>query len=1107
MSAFNWSASGVGAVLVTSLVLAVVTNPTAPAFLSFGIGRSVSPAQSTGSTPFSEPRLDPLHLRGATTTAAAAAKRYAHLVAWDENGMSSLKRHAGELDAVIGEWLSIARPAAGLHRSSPATEDHVRRWSAKNAPGLQILPLVNNYNNDEKRWDGELVHELLASPEKSSELIRQLASYLVEGGYPGMVLDFEQFSLKSRGQYVDFTRALGSHLRSIGKTLAVQISMNDAAYDAQALGAAADEIIVMTYDEHTEEGSPGPLAGQGWMEMQIDAAMAAIPAGKLVISVGSYAYNWPHQGKAQELSIQEAWELLAESGSSLQFDSQSLNPTFSYRNDLDGRSHTVWLLDGVTAYNQIAAALATHPAGLALWRLGTEDPSVWASFARGRMPDSKARDDVAVLNPGYDVLYKGQGEVLDIRGEPTPGRRRVSFSDTSNLITDQQIVTHPQSTVIHRRGARRDKVIALTFDDGPDPRFTDRILDILAEKQVKATFFVIGSAAVVNQSILQRIYREGHDIGNHTFTHANASEVSNEHLRLELNATQRLIEATVGVRTRLFRPPFARDLEPHTIDAAEALKVAGSLGYLTIGMAIDPKDWFQPIARQIAAKTIAAARRGDGNVVLLHDAGGSREATITALPEIIDTLRGEGFRFAAIHELLDLPREQVMPPVAVDGALVAHVNSVGFSAISSFSWFAHLVFYLSIGLGVVRLVWVTTFALIHRRRELARAGLAWAPPSVTVIVPAFNERMVIGQTLQSLLASSIANLKILVVDDGSTDGTADFVRAKFAGVQGLTVISQPNSGKWSALNAGLEATTDEIVVTLDADTIFAPDAIALLVRHFADPRVGAVSGHAVVGNRVNLLTRFQALEYATNQNLDRRALEMVNGITVVPGAIGAWRRSALKQIGGYASDTLAEDADATIRLIMGGWKVLCEPAAVARTEAPETVRQFMKQRLRWMFGTLQVAYKNRGAVRRLEPFGLAVFGFPNVLVFQFLFTLVAPIVDIMLLWTLLSSLVAWNMDAVAGMPATLQTVLIYWMVFQLVEIATAVLAIAIDRRDGIWRLLPLLFVQRFVYRQLLYVTAIQVTMAALKGTMQGWGKLNRTGHVTTAELPDQRIAA
>ena len=109
-------------------------------------------------------------------------------------------------------------------------------------------------------------------------------------------------------------------------------------------------------------------------------------------------------------------------------------------------------------------------------------------------------------------------------------------------------------------------------------RYTDRVLDVLAAKQVKATFFVVGSASVVNQSILQRIYREGHDIGNHTFTHTNASDVSSEHLRLELNATQRLIEATVGVRTRLFRPPYAADLEPHTIDAAEALEVAGSSG-------------------------------------------------------------------------------------------------------------------------------------------------------------------------------------------------------------------------------------------------------------------------------------------------------------------------------------------------------------------------------------------------------------------------------------------------------------------------------------------------------------------------------------------------
>src|SRR6185312_2777289 len=168
-----------------------------------------------------------------------------------------------------------------------------------------------------------------------------------------------------------------------------------------------------------------------------------------------------------------------------------------------------------------------------------------------------------------------------------------------------------------------------------------------------------------------------------------------------------------------------------------------------------------------------------------------------------------------------------------------------------------------------------------------------------------------------------------------------------------------NGGKWAALNTGLHYTDAEIVVTLDADTIFEPDALPMLLRHFADPKVAAVAGSTNVGNRVNVLTRLQEIEYVTNQNLDRRALELVNGITVVPGCIGAWRRDALLSIGGFHADTLAEDADATIRLERAGWKVLCEPYAIARTEAPEKLRAFLKQRTRWMFGTLQAAYKNR----------------------------------------------------------------------------------------------------------------------------------------------------
>jgi peptidoglycan-N-acetylglucosamine deacetylase len=366
---------------------------------------------------------------------------------------------------------------------------------------------------------------------------------------------------------------------------------------------------------------------------------------------------------------------------------------------------------------------------------------------------------------------------------------------------------------------------------------------------------------------------------------------------------------------------------------------------------------------------------------------------------------------------------------------------------------------------------------------------------MAVIIPAFNEEKVICNSVRAMLASDMKDFQVLIVDDGSTDGTADVVRRTFRDEPRVRVIRKNNGGKWSALNLALESTDADIVVTLDADTIFAPDALDQLVRHFSDETVAGVAGHAVVGNRINLITRLQALEYVTNQNLDRRALEVVNGITVVPGAIGAWRREALLAIGGFTSDTLAEDADATVRLELAGWKVLYEPRAIARTEAPESVATFMKQRLRWMFGTLQVGYKNRSVMWRMRPVGLGLFGLPNIVIFQFLFTLVAPIIDLMLAWSILTSLNNFSMRPDEGIPPTLLAVGTYWACFQLVEIATAAFAISLDGQKKTWRLLPLLFVQRFIYRQLLYIVAIRVMLAALKGSMLGWGKLKRTGRV------------
>jgi cellulose synthase/poly-beta-1,6-N-acetylglucosamine synthase-like glycosyltransferase/peptidoglycan/xylan/chitin deacetylase (PgdA/CDA1 family)/spore germination protein YaaH len=1095
VAAINWAGFTLLGILLTCLVATSIWGPTLPALELSGAPRLLS---STGTPPppsTGEPLIDPRNARVPADAVGEASARYGYFVNWDDNSFSSLKRNAHALDVLIVEWLHLSGSIGSLRRSDPGKEALVRTWVTANAPQLKLFPLVNNYKTDEKRWDGAGTANMLASRTARATFIDEVYQYVVGGGFSGLVLNFEELPPVAHADYVTLVAELSALLRTFSLPLLVAVPAADANYDYVKLAASADALIVAAYDEHFESGDPGPLAGQGWFEATLRERFKSVDPNKLIVAIGCYGYDWAGPGTGKEISVQEAWELLEQSGATFRFDRASLNPTFAYTDDVEHKQHHVWYLDGVTAFNQVGAALAMRPAGLALWRLGTEDPSAWAAFARGRESDAVALKAIGELRSGYDVLYKGKGEALTLSGMPEPGVRQVSIDARHNLITDQSIVVFPKSTTVSRWGARTDKAIALTFDDGPDRKYTPRILDILRDKGVRATFFVIGSAAAIHGDLLRRTYREGHDIGNHTFTHINSAEASAERLNIELNATQRLLEATLGVHTKLFRPPYARDIEPQTVDGTEALRLAASLGYITIGMTIDPKDWFRPIAEQIVDKTVEGAIIGLGNVVLLHDSGGVREATVLALPQIIDKLHAEGFRFVTIHELLQLPRAAVMPQVAPEHNWAIASNHTGFILYSGFNTVVTLLFYLGLSLGTVRLLWVSSFALWHARRAKHRPDRPWAPRSLVVIIPAYNEEKVICASIQTLLASRLKKFKIIVVDDGSADRTVELVRHTFRGTSRVSVLTKRNEGKWSALNYGLAHTDAQIVVTLDADTLFERDALPLLVQHFADPTVAAVAGGASVGNPVNLMTRLQALEYVTNQNLDRRALELVNGITVVPGSIGAWRREALLSIGGFHADTLAEDADATIRLERAGWQVVYEPRAIARTEAPETVTAFLKQRVRWMFGTLQVAYKNRTAMWRARPVGVGLFGLPNIIVFQFFFTLIAPVIDILLLWCLFSGVREYAMRPHEGIPPNLLTVGGYWALFQVLEISAAVLAMSIDRKRGLWRLLPLLLVQRFCYRQLLYLCAIRVAFAALKGRWLGWNKLTRTGRV------------
>ena len=313
------------------------------------------------------------------------------------------------------------------------------------------------------------------------------------------------------------------------------------------------------------------------------------------------------------------------------------------------------------------------------------------------------------------------------------------------------------------------------------------------------------------------------------------------------------------------------------------------------------------------------------------------------------------------------------------------------------------------------------------------------------------------------------------------------------------MLTKPNGGKAEALNFALDHVDEEIYVGIDADTVIARDAMSKLVRHFADPRVGAVAGNAKVGNRMNLWTRWQALEYITSQNFERRALDLFNVVTVVPGAIGAWRTGAVKTAGRYPANTVAEDADLTMNLLEQRYKVIYEDHALAFTEAPTTARGLMRQRFRWSFGILQAVFKHRGGGERIAAMGF--FALPNILIFQILLPLVSPFIDIMFVV---------GHGAVLDRPALpsgngerghgLEKLLVYFLAFLLIDFMTSLLAFTLEPRhpanrgDG-WLLFHV-WLQRFSYRQIFSIVLFRTLKRAVEGRPFNWEKIERTARMS-----------
>jgi len=1007
-------------------------------------------------------------------------------VPWDEDSGQSLRRNFDQLDWVVAAEGQVDAAAGGLVVAPDPRLDGTLRGHI-HAPAVVLM--VQNAQHE--KWDGEGMARLLTDRRAGDRLIAQTIAAVQAKRWNGAMFDIENLPDQALGNYLGFIERAHVAFRKVGLDLSLTVPAGEPVWDLKRFGAAADHLVLMNYDEHWQGGEAGPIASQDWFAAQLADARARVPAAKLIVALGSYGYDW-HGGRVDALTIGEAWLEAHDSQTMPTWDPVSGNSGFAFDDDT-GTRHTVWMLDAAATWNQMR--LLSGVGGVALWRLGSEDPGYWTALVAAR---AGTRPNLATMAPGGGTDVEGSGEVLRIGAEPEGGARSLAFL-ADGRIGGESYQKLPTPYVVQRSGAADPKAIVLTFDDGPDPDWTPRILDVLEQKKVPATFFVIGENALVHPELLRRLAADGFEIGNHSYTHPNLSQVSPLGVRLELNATQRLLEAYTGRSTRLFRAPYFGDAEPSTADELVPARIAQDAGYTIVGLHGDSEDWKRPGADAIVSNTINAVLGSNSdrtvNVVLLHDGGGDRSETIAALPRIIDELRARGYHFTTVAGLTGVSAATVMPPVQGNDRLAVSADVGVFLALAGIDYTIRLLFFFAIALGVARAVVMTALALADRVG--GRAAPVGAPqPPVSVIIPAYNEEAVILDSIARVLASDYPALELIVADDGSKDRTSELVRERYGQDPRVLLMTLANGGKASALNRALTRAKGEIVIALDADTQFLPDTIAKLVRWFADPAIGAVAGNAQVGNRINLVTRWQAIEYITAQNVERRALDSLGAITVVPGAVGAWRRTALDAVGGYPEDTLAEDQDLTIAIQRLGWKVGYDIEAVALTEAPETFRALGKQRFRWSFGTLQCLWKHRAVISSGRPRGLAWFGMPQAWLFQILFAAISPMIDLALVVSTIGTAVRIHQHGWAQAQGDVLRMGTYWLAFVSIDLLAGWVAYRLEPRRQ--RFPGLLMVaQRFVYRQLMYGVVIRSISAALRGRMVGWGKLERTGTVTT----------
>jgi len=988
----------------------------------------------------------------------------------DPYSFASLELHAGQITHVCPEWMTVINGMGDLQIDADA-----RLPKLAASKGIALMPLLSNLVGD--TWQPEAIENLAHGPQiRQERFISNVLSVLRKAKAAGVVVDWEQIDPAYKQDIAGFIDKFADALHYDDKELwlCIQPGQELDYINFENLSDNVDRFVAMLFDETSDVDPPGPLGSRSWFEGWLHVLLEDSDTKQWIIALGSYGYDWTiGEKKAELITFAEAMSRANNAKvESAEIKAPSYNPYF-YFEDAD-KEHAVWFLDVVTFLNELREVRDQKAGGFALYRLGSEDPAIWdaLSVPRDFKIDNQTRQSLEILEGTDTITDVGDGEIVTVDESRSDGRRNLAV-DPEGYLTGKYL-KFPEFPTLYHQGAGGEHQVAITFDDGPDPRWTPQILDILKAANVKAAFFLVGVNAERYPGLVRRIVNEGHEIGNHTYYHPNLALCWPEHIRLELNATQLLLETITDRATTLFRPPYAADTSPSQVSELTPLQIAQDLNYLVVLENIDPQDWAKPGA-DIILQRVKQQRR-DGSIVLLHDAGGDRSQTVAALPRILEWLHTRGDTVVPLSTLLGTTRDAVMPPLTGASQPVTRiVSSTGFRIYHATEEFFWAFMIVATGLVVVRTLVVIWLA--SRSRGKARADFA---EPISIVMAAYNEGRVIAETLRALLASDYkGEIEVIVVDDGSHDETASQIKHVAHVDPRIRVLRQENRGKARALQRGLAAVRYGIVVFIDADTQCQRDTLPRLLGPFSDERIGAVSGHAKVGNLRTFIARCQALEYTCGFNLDRRAYDRWNCITVVPGAISAIRKDAIEQAGGLSLQTLAEDTDLTLSLHKHRQRIVYVPDAIAWTEAPESVRTLARQRFRWAYGTLQCLWKHRDMMFNWNYRALGWFSLPSIWFFQIILVAVTPMVDLFLLASLPFG--AWR----AVMP--------FVITFLAMDVILATLACILEREPILraWRILPM----RLIYRPMLSYCIWKAILRAVKGAWVSWGKLERTASV------------